>query len=143
MHIRPLAVAAALAALSSATLAAAPAYLTVDRSTATLIDATAVQSVWAQHLDEKFTRRLARLNPPAKWAFISQVEGGITEAKTCVVTARVALAPRSGKSVVFTPAKMATVFDALPNAAPGQCQDLAKAKLNEAIKSVTSSLVAP
>ena len=78
MHIRPLAVAAALAALSSATLAAAPAYLTVDRSTATLIDATAVQSVWAQHLDEKFTRRLARLNPPAKWAFISQVEGGLT-----------------------------------------------------------------
>jgi len=120
MHASQL-VAASFLGPSSAALAAPVAFLTVlDHSSAALIDAATVQAVWKEHLSEKFTQRLARLNPPGRWAFISQVEGGINDGKTCVVTARVALAPRSGSTVVFAPAKMATTFDALPYATPAQ-----------------------
>jgi len=119
MHASQL-VAASFLGPSSAALAAPVAFQTVDHSSAALIDAAMVQAVWKEHLSEKFTQRLAHLNPPGRWAFISQVEGGINDGKTCVVTARVALAPRSGSTVVFAPAKMATTFDALPYATPAQ-----------------------
>jgi hypothetical protein len=134
---------ATLIGASSAAFAAPVAYVTVDHSSAALIDAAAVKAVWQEQLSEKFTKRLARVSPPSRWAFISQVEGGFNEAKICVVTARVAFAPRSGKTVVFTPAKMATAFDALPNATSAQCAELAKAKLREAIAAVASSLITP
>jgi hypothetical protein len=129
--------------LGAATLAnAAPAaHLTVDHSSATLIDAAAAQAVWKEQLPEKTSKRLIKLYPVGKWAFLSQVEGGFNQAKICVVTARAALVPRAGKSVVFTPSKMSTAFDALPGATQEQCQALAKAKLVEAIGSVVSSLV--
>lgn len=136
-------IAAAFVVGSSATFAAPVPYVTVDHSSAALIDAATVKAVWKEQLGERFTKRLARVSPPSRWAFISQVEGGFNEAKICVVTARVAFAPRSGKTVLFTPAKMATAFDALPNATSDQCADLAKAKLREAIAAVASSLIAP
>ena len=41
--------------------------------------------------------------------------------------------PVRGKTLVFKPAKMATAFDALPNASAEQCKELARAKLKEAI----------
>jgi hypothetical protein len=142
MTIRQL-VFATLIGASAPSLAAPVAYLTVEHSSAALGDAAAFHTVWQEQLDERFTQRLARLNPPQKWAFISQVEGGFNSAKICVVTAHVAFAPRSGKTVLFAPAKMATTFDALPGATESQCAELAKTKLREAITAVKSSLIAP
>jgi hypothetical protein len=119
------------------------AYLTLDHSSDALIDKATTQAVWHEQLAGRLSKRLAKLYPPRKWGFVTQVAGGFNEGKTCIVTARVALVPRSGKSVVFTPRKMATAFDAMPNATPQQCKNLARAKLVEAIGAVESSLVTP
>ena len=134
--------AAALLGTSALAHAAPPVFLTLDHSTESLVDKAAAAEVWKTQLTDKLVPRLAKLYKPARLAFLSQVEGGFTEGKTCVVTARVALVPRSGKSAVFTPAKMATAFDAQANVTQQQCKDLGKAKLGEAITAVMSSLVA-
>lgn len=129
---------AVLTMVGSAALAAPPPYITLDNSTETLIDKKTAQSLWEPHL----TARLARLYPPKKWGFATEVEGGFNQAKTCVITARAMMLPRSGKSLVFAPLKTATAFDALPNATQTQCKDLAKTKLKEAIQGSVSGLMA-
>ncbi len=135
--------AVSLLSLATAAMAAPPVFTTVDRSSPAVMDAATAKAVWQETLsDANFTKRLAKLKAPSKWAFLSQVEGGFTESKTCVVTARAALVPRAGKNVVFAPDKMATAFDAQPNATQDQCKALAKAKLGEAVKAVASSLIA-
>jgi hypothetical protein len=118
-------------------------FLTIDRSTQGLIDPAAAQAAWVEHIAKVGPKRLAKLYPTARWGFLSQVEGGFTSSKICVVTARAAMVPRTGKQVVFKPEKMATAFDALPGATQEQCQTLAKTKLDEAVSAVMSSLVAP
>jgi hypothetical protein len=135
-------VAAWLLLASSTLMAAPPAYLTVDRSSAAVMDNATAQSVWREKMPAKRVQRLSKLFPVGRYGFISQVEGGFTEAKVCVVTARVMLVPRSGKALLFDPKKTATTFDSAPNATQAQCQDLAKAKLAEAIAAVDSSLAA-
>lgn len=141
MHIKaPLA--ALLITASSITLAAPASYLMRDQSSQVLIDKATTQAVWKEQLPAKTLARLAKLYPVSRFGFISQVEGGFTEGKQCVVTARVMMVPRSGKSLVFDARKSATTFDAQPNLTQGQCQDLAKAKLKEAVTAVMSSLVA-
>ena len=50
--------------------------------------------------------------------------------------------PIQGAKLVYAPIKAATAFDAKPNLSKEQCQDLAKAKLKEAIQSVASALAA-
>ena len=50
--------------------------------------------------------------------------------------------PVRGKGLDFKPEKMATAFDALPNASEQQCKELARAKLKEAMQAVVSGLVA-
>lgn len=118
-----------------------PDYLLVNRSSEGLIDNATAQSLFK----EIATARLAKLYPTNKWGFASQVEGGITQANTCVVVARVMLLPRNQpvatKLLLFKPEKMATAFDALPNASAAQCKDLAKAKLREANQAIGAALV--
>jgi hypothetical protein len=143
MNAKPSLAAALLGLAVSAVVAAPGPLMAVDHSTASLIDKAEVQALVKEHLgDAAFNKRLAKLRPANRWAFLTQVEGGFTEGKACVVTARVALVPRAGKKVTFAPDKMATTFDALPGATQAQCKELAKAKLSEAAKAVRSSLMA-
>jgi hypothetical protein len=130
-----------LVASAGAFAQSAPDYLFVNRSSEALIDDAAAKSLF----DEIVSAKLAKLYPPGKWGFASQVEGGITQANTCVVAARVMLLPRNQptmtKTLLFKPGKMATAFDALPNASAAQCKDLAKRKLREANQAMVAALV--
>ena len=49
--------------------------------------------------------------------------------------------PTVTKLLLFKPGKMATAFDALPDASLAQCKDLAKSKLREANQAMLSALV--
>jgi hypothetical protein len=118
--------------------AAVPApYLTIDHSNATLVSATTAKDMW----QEQLPIGLVRLYPIKKWGFVSEVEGGFDEAKVCVITARAMMLPRNGKTLVFQPGKTATAFGIRTGATNQQCQELAKAKLLEAIVAVRSSLL--
>jgi hypothetical protein len=134
--------AAPLLALAATAHAADPVYTTLDHSTDGLIDKAAAQAVWNEQLSGKVPR-LNRLYPTRRWGFLSQVEGGFTSGKSCVITARVMMLPltATGRSLVFKPNKTATAFDTLPNATREQCSDLAKTKLKEAVQGVLSSLL--
>lgn len=116
-----------------------PKRVLLDLSTESMIDAATARRI----LDESIPARVWKLYPATKWGFVSEVEGGFTEAKVCVVTARVFLAPLTAftKGVVMRPTKRATTFDALPGATQKQCRDLAELKLREAANVVVSSLV--
>lgn len=119
---------------------AAARYLIVDRSSEAVMDKATAEAEWVRQIDAKGAKRLAKLYPLAKWGFISQVEGGFTADKTCVVTARAMLVPRAGKALQFAPEKTATVFDAKAGADAAACKALGAAKLAEAVDSVLSSL---
>lgn len=129
---------AALLLTGSALAQAAPTpYITIDHSTESLMDAATANAMWKGHQSAKMTR----MYPAKKWGFASEVEGGFTDAKVCVVTARAMMLPRSGKSLVFRPAKTATAYASLPDATAQQCKALAKTKLNEAVDAVESALL--
>lgn len=133
--------AAPLLALAAAAHAADPVYITLDHSSESVLDGATAQAAWNELLAGK-TVRLNKLYPSRRWGFVSQVEGGFNQGKTCVVTARVMMMPVTmRKSLLFKPSKTATAFDALPNATREQCQDLAKAKLKEAANGVLSGLM--
>jgi len=130
-----------LALAANAAHAADPVYITLDHSTDGVIDKASAQAVWAELLTGKVVK-LNKLYPTKRWGFVSEVEGGFNQAKTCVVTARAMMLPVTmNKSLLFKPNKTATAFDALPNATREQCQDLAKAKLKEAAGGVLSGLM--
>lgn len=139
---------AALLATTAATAAQAatasdkPAtrYLIIDRSSEAVMDKATAEAEWAKQIEAKGAKRLAKLYPLGKWGFISQVEGGFTADKTCVVSARAMLVPRAGKVLQFAPEKIATVFDAKTGADAAACKALGAAKLAEAVDSVLSSL---
>lgn len=143
MMLRLLSVAAlfAVTAATAHAAARAPAYLIVDQSSEAVMDKGAAQAEWAKQIEAKGAKRLAKLYPVGKWGFLSQVEGGFTADKTCVVSARAMLVPRAGKVLQFVPNKTATVFDAKAGADAAGCKALASAKLAEAVDSVLSSLV--
>lgn len=114
--------------------------LLVDHSIERLIDTRTAKSVLAAGIPA----RVWKIYPANKWGWASQVAGGITAAGTCVVTARAMIAPLSAsKKLLFRPEKMATTFDAIPNATAEQCKQLARDKLKEAVEGVVSSLVKP
>lgn len=142
MKTRHALLAAALLSLGAAAHAADPVFITLDHSTEGVIDKASVQAVWKESLAGKLVK-LNKLYPAKRWGFVSEVEGGYTQAKVCVVTARVMMMPTTmaGKSLLFKPNKTATTYDAVPNATKEQCNDLAKAKLKEAIGGVIGSLV--
>lgn len=119
--------------------AAPPKAKLLDFSSDVLIDRAAAIAV----LDEGIPARLWKVYPASKWAFVSQVEGGITRGDVCVVTARVMMVPLTVtlKAVLLRPQQIATAFDAQANASGDQCKALAKSKLVEATQAVVSSLV--
>jgi hypothetical protein len=133
-----LACAAALAVLPPA-WAADPKTNFMDHSNDTLIDAAAAKAV----MDENIPAKVWKLYPARKYTFLSQVEGGITANKTCVVSARVMLLPLTATvgAVLMRPQKTATAFDAQPNSSTEQCRALARDKLKEATGAVVSALV--
>lgn len=142
MKLRLLSVAAlfAVTAATAHAAAKAPTHLIVDQSSEALMDKGAAQAEWARQIEAKGAKRLAKLYPVGKWGFLSQVEGGFTADKTCVVSARAMLVPRAGRVLQFVPNKTATVFDAKAGADAAACKALASAKLAEAVDSVLSSL---
>jgi hypothetical protein len=125
--------------LSTAVWAAGPKTNLIDHSTEGLIDAASAKSVMAETIPAK----VWRLYPASKYAFVSQVEGGVTAGKACVVVARVMLLPLTPtmKAVLFRPEKTATAFDTIAAAGVDQCKALAKDKLKEATQAVVSALV--
>ncbi|MDT7833688.1 hypothetical protein [Aquabacterium sp. OR-4] len=126
---------------AAAAAKSAPKYLIIDRSSEALMDKAAAQAEWAKQIEAKGGKRLAKLYPVGKFGFISQVEGGFTADKTCVVAARAMLVPRAGKVLQFAPEKIATTFDAKAGADAAACKALGAAKLAEAVDSVLSTLV--
>ena len=115
-----------------------PKAVLLDHSSSAVMDADTARSL----LREGIPAKVWKVYPASKWAFSSQVEGGITGNGTCVITARVMLLPLTPtmKATLFRPHKTATVFDAQPGSSADQCRDLAKGKLKQAIESVVSSL---
>lgn len=94
-------------------------------------------------MDSVIPEKVWKIYSPKKYVFISQVEGGITPAGICAITARVMLMPLTptAKAVLFRPQQVATAFDALPSATSEQCKAAAAVKLKEATTAVVSSLV--
>jgi hypothetical protein len=124
--------------LSAAAWAADPKTNLIDHSNSQLIEAEAAKLVMGENIPAK----VWKIYPASKYAFISQVEGGM-KGTTCVIAARVMLVPLTptAKAVLFRPQKMATAFDALPNSGTDACKALAKDKLKEATMGVVSALV--
>jgi len=126
--------------LAATAWAASPAVKTnlIDHSNHLLIEAEAAKVTMAEVLPAKAWK----VYPASKYAFVSQVEGGM-KGTTCVVTARVMLVPLTptAKAVLFRPQEMATAFDAQPNSSTDACKVLAKDKLKEATQAVVSSIV--
>lgn len=119
-----------------------PKPISVDASANFLIDAATAEKIWK----ENTPANVVKLYPKKKFRFVSEVTGGFNEAKSCVVTARamllpVVLLPVQGTKVVYAPIKSATAFDAAPGLSREQCQELARAKLKEAVQSVSAALV--
>jgi len=121
---------------TSMAFAAPAAPLTLDHSSAKLIDKSTALALWKQAQ----TAKMVKLYPMSKWGFVSEVEGGFDDAKVCIVTARAMMLPRSGKSLVFNPSRTATTFGMQAGATEDQCRGLAKAKLGEAITALHSVL---
>ncbi len=110
----------------------------VDHSNDLLINEADAKAVMTENLPAK----IFKIYPASKYAFVSQVEGGM-KGTTCVVSARVMLVPLTptAKAVLFRPQKMATAFDAAVNSSTEACKTLAKDKLKEATTAVVSALV--
>ncbi len=110
----------------------------VDHSNALLISGDEAKSVMAEALPAA----VFKIHPANRFAFVSQVEGGM-KGSTCVVSARVMLVPLTptAKAVLFRPQKTATAFDALTNSSTDACKALARDKLKEATGAVASSIV--
>ena len=111
----------------------------LDHSAASLIDKDTAVAVMAENIPA----RVWRLYPASRYAFVSQVEGGVTGAGTCVVTARVMMLPLPPtlRAVLFRPQKTATAFDSVAGAGREQCQAVAREKLKEATTAVVAAVV--
>ena len=124
--------------LSAAAWAAGPKTTLVDHSSDLLIEAEAAKSIMGENIPAK----VWKIYPASKYAFVSQVEGGM-KGTTCVVAARVMLVPLTptAKAVLFRPQKTATAFDAVMNSSTDGCKTMAREKLKEATLAVVSALV--
>jgi glycine cleavage system aminomethyltransferase T len=110
----------------------------VDHSNALLISGADAKAVMAENLPAS----VFKIHPASRFAFVSQVEGGM-KGSTCIVSARVMLVPltAAAKAVLFRPQKMATAFDAAPNSSTEACKAMAREKLKEATSAVASGIV--
>jgi hypothetical protein len=139
MKIRTFLASAAALLATQAFAAPPPKAVLLDFSSSALIDAASAKAL----LGDGIPAKVWKVYPATKWGFVSQVEGGLTGAGVCVVTARVmmiALTP-TVRAPLFRPEKIATTYDAASGASAEQCRQLAKTKLGEALQSVVSSLV--
>lgn len=113
----------------------------IDHSNVGLIDEATAKAV----MDENIPAKVWKIHPASRYAFLSQVEGGLNASKTCVVAARVMLLPLTStvNAVLFRPLPKgtATAYDAVPNSSSEQCKALAKDKLKEATQAVVSNIV--
>ena len=134
-----LAAAAVSLMLVGPAFAAGPPYVVADHSTAILMDKAKADAIWLANLPET---RLAKLYPPKKFGFLSQVVGGF-EGQTCVVTARAMLLPRTTPThrLVWEPSQSTATFGTKANATAAQCSELAAEKLKEAVQALVASLV--
>lgn len=125
--------------LSVAAFAAPPKTKLLDFSPDSLITEDVAKAVMNEHIPAK----VWKLYPASKWAFVSQVEGGLTPSAVCVVTARVMLLPLTPtmKAVMLRPEKSATAYDAQIGSSAAACKALAKDKLKDATNAVVSALV--
>jgi len=131
-------IAAASNVRAADTTAAQKKHVLLDLSSETLIDAASARSV----VGDAIPASVWKLYPPRKWGFFSQVSGGFTADKICVVTARVMLAPLTvTNGIIMRPEERAMAFDAKPNATQEECKAIARAKLQEATEAVVSGLV--
>lgn len=139
MMIRTLLSGTAMLLASTVHAAPPPKAQLLDFSSEALIDSASAKAV----LGEEIPAKVWKVYPASKWAFVSQVEGGVTPSGTCVVTARVMMVPLTVtlKAVLLRPEKIATSFDAVAGSTSDQCRQLAKTKLVEATQGVVSSLV--
>jgi hypothetical protein len=129
--------------LATGAYAAKPKPMSYDDSGSALIDNATSEKLWK----ENTPARVAKLYPPKKFRFVSDVTGGFNDSKTCVVSARVMLLPViflpiQGTKIVYAPIKSAGAFDAVGGLDMGKCQELARTKLKDAIQSLTSALAA-
>jgi hypothetical protein len=113
----------------------------IDHSNNVLIDEATAKAV----LGENIPARVWKIHSPNSYTFVSQVEGGLNAARTCVVTARVMVLPLTAamKAPMFRPLPKltATAYDAAANSSTDQCKALAKDKLKEATLAVVSNIV--
>jgi hypothetical protein len=113
----------------------------LDHSNNALIDEATAKAV----LGENVPAKVWKIHSPRNYTFVSQVEGGLNPARTCVVTARVMVLPLTAamKAPMFRPLPKltATAYDAAMNSSTEQCKALAKDKLKEATQAVVSSIV--
>jgi hypothetical protein len=113
----------------------------IDHSNNVLIDEATAKAV----LGENIPAKVWKIHSPRNFTFVSQVEGGLNAARTCVVTARVMVLPLTAamKAPMFRPLPKltATAFDAAANSSTDQCKALAKDKLKEATLAVVSNIV--
>jgi len=127
--------------LSTAAFAADPKVVKmtlVDHSNALLISGEEAKAVMAENLPAS----VFKIHPANRFAFVSQVEGGM-KGTTCVVSARVMLVPLTptAKAVLFRPQETATAFDAAVNSSTDACKAMAREKLKEATNAVASGIV--
>jgi hypothetical protein len=133
-----------LLALASAAAAAPTPYKVTDHSSEALMTGAEAERILRTQVDDSQRARVRKLYPVSKWGFVTQVEGGFTPDKICVVTARVMMVPRSmGGRLVFSPKESATTFGAQPGATADQCRALASDKLTEAVRALLTSLIVP
>lgn len=125
--------------LSVAAWAAGPKTNLIDHSNDALIDQAGAKALMASVIPAK----VWKIYPASKYAFLSQVTGGVTPAGMCVVTARVLLLPLTPtvRAVLFRPQKTATAFDAKSVGDRGECRKLAHDMLKEAAEAVVSDIV--
>ncbi len=97
----------------------------LDHSNDALIDDKTAFAI----MGEAIPAKVWKLYPASKYAFLSQVEGGVNAAGTCVVAARVMVLPLT-----------ATAYDALPNSNADACKAAAKDKLKTATQAVVSNI---
>jgi hypothetical protein len=137
--LRSFALPFALSCLATTAMAAPPKTMFLDHSSAAVMDSKTALAIMA----EGFTSKVLKVYPASKFGFVSQVEGGITGNGTCVITARVMMMQLSPtlKVMLFRPQETSTTFEAQAGSNAEQCKQLAKSKLQEAVKSVASSLV--
>lgn len=110
----------------------------LDMSSEMLIDAADAKAL----VSAAMPPAVWKIYPASKWGLFSQVVGGFTHDKICVVTARVMLAPLTvTNGIIMRPATRATAYDAKVSATEEECRAMARAKLKEAAESVASSLV--